>query len=322
VIDLMYIHDGSGNFDKITEEVPWASEIVSDDFLGGIQLAAKSSTTTHFWYLHGNSITIPDLGNVIRNYAINRNETNTIINSRTIGFGIAHRDYGISKDHYLNLFNDIIRIPTSTLFDVMYICTDEDHSYRNISRLIDLGYDDFKIVRNAGTIYQSHKKASELSSTDWFWVIDGDCYLLNKLPSEDLVDIDMFRPSTIFWKAENPLGITPYGHGAIKLMHKSLFPASSCGDENVDITTSLGHNIFMDKITNIHAFDTSEYSIYKTAIREMSKLYVKKDEDSMERLRQWTDAIITTRFGKDLTSLLTSDLINDFEHIRKKYENL
>lgn len=318
MLDFVFIHNGTADFQGLLKKVPWATEVVANGWKQGLEAAATCSITTQFWYLFGDELLVDNLPETVRGYIPNPHEPNIVTHVDTRFWGLANKKSKPDDPIYRNIEGKVTRLERK--YDAFYICTDDDYNPENLKTASDFGCLP-TVVKNAGSIHDSHVKAASLSKTSWFWVLDGDCCLVRNLPYEDFETLDMIEPCTRFWTAENPTGglVEAYGHGALKLMHKDLVLASDGLVQ--DFTTSVGDNFFHKTVTNIHAFDTSGFSIFKTVIREMCKLKRQKDEDSSRRLEQWTNFAGTEKLNVDLLQSLPFASVNDFVLIRKMYED-
>jgi hypothetical protein len=151
-------------------------------------------------------------------------------------------------------------------------------------------------------ILEAHKAAARLARTDMFYVVDGDALLLKKWEFKYRPSI-FDRDCTYIWSAKNPLTDLTYGHGGVKLFSRSKLLKIKKW-RTLDMTTSVSEKIkVMSEISNWTAFNTDEFSTWKTAFRECVKLvfnmnrYPENPEHGI-RLDKWKEIDQSKPFGK------------------------
>lgn len=185
--------------------------------------------------------------------------------------------------------------------DVIFISYHESNAEENWQRVLEKA-PHAKRVNGVKGIFEAHQAAARLSTTDMFYVVDGDAYL------ED--DMDFNYQPTIFdrqcthiWRAKNPINGLVYGYGGVKLFSTNVMLAATVW-VTLDLSTSVISKIkIIDKISNVTAFDTDELSVWRSAFRECVKLCYNilqnpKDSASQTRLQQWLETGIDHKFGK------------------------
>jgi hypothetical protein len=104
------------------------------------------------------------------------------------------------------------------------------------------------------------------------------------------------------WRSQNPVNDLVYGYGGVK-----LFPRKLTIDMDLskpDMTTSISSSFKpMPEIANITAFNTDEFSTWRSAFRECTKLASKTiqgqiDEETEHRLHVWQTVGKDQLFGK------------------------
>lgn len=223
------------------------------------------------------------------------------------------------------------------MYDIIFISYKEPNAEQNFDDLYNtfntvgvLG-DRVKRVSDVKGIHQAHIKAAELSNTHYFYVVDGDAQITPNFTfnyythEKDVVHI---------WKSINPVNELVYGYGGVKLLPTNL--TKSMDTNSVDMTTSISNIVkVMDEVSNITAFDTDPFSVWRSAFRECAKLAsgaIKRHnkEETIERLETWMRegdgdygqyAIRGARAGMEFGISPGSDLdlINNFEWLKEQF---
>lgn len=184
-------------------------------------------------------------------------------------------------------------------YDVVFISYNEPNADENYDNLIKL-CPRAKRIHGVKGIHQAHLKAASLCETDMFWVVDGDAVVENDF-NFDLVmssyDIDCVH----VWRSRNPINDLEYGNGGVKLLPRQLVLNM---DANApDMTTSISKKFkAMDRVSNINAFNTDEFSTWRSAFRECCKLSSRiierqYEEETLERLDIWCSRGADKKFG-------------------------
>jgi hypothetical protein len=158
-----------------------------------------------------------------------------------------------------------------------------------------------KRVNGVKGIFEAHKAAAELATSDMFYVVDGDAYL------EDTWEFD-FNPNIFdrdcvhVYRSRNPVNDLVYGYGGVKLFpRKLLLDANNWG---VDMTTSIASKLkVLTKISNTTAFNTDPLSAWRSAFRECAKLAAgtilnQNIVETERRLNIWMTAGADRPFGE------------------------
>jgi hypothetical protein len=209
--------------------------------------------------------------------------------------------------------------------DVVFISYKEANAEENWARVLEKA-PWAKRVKNVTGIFEAHKKAAELATTDVFYVVDGDAYLDDKWKFD--YNPDLFeRDCTFIWHSRNPLTGTHYGYGGVKLFpRKRLLEADSWN--TLDLSTSTCPNIkVINKISNTTAFNTDEMSVWRSAFRECVKLCHNmqeepKNKQHSQRLQKWLTIDPALEFGECAVDGATNAVTfyNMFKHLPKKLQ--
>ena len=147
-----------------------------------------------------------------------------------------------------------------------------------------------KRVHGVEGIRKAHEKAAELSTTDFFFVVDGDNRITNGFNFE-LKDIQPKEDTLYVWRCRNPINNLVYGFGAIKLYNKKLLKKRN--DNYLDLATTVSemYHIVHEVASETLFFGTPEEA-WRGAFRECAKLSSKmiegqKNGETEERLNIW-----------------------------------
>lgn len=223
--------------------------------------------------------------------------------------------------------------------DIIFISYDEPNANENWYKLSSNFPIITKRIHGISGILEAHKKASEISSTGLFYVVDGDAEIL---PNFDF----SFRPKgdkqdyTHVWRSKNPVNGLDYGYGGIKILSKKFFKNSN---ENViDITSSVSKGLIVhNEIASITRFNSSPFHAWRAGFRECVKLSSKIinkqiDEETENRLKIWTTlgsesmygeyvihgAILGKKYGeKNKNNFKMLIKINDFSWLLTMFNN-
>lgn len=188
-------------------------------------------------------------------------------------------------------------------------------------------------VASVGTIFESHKHIASLTDSDRFYVVDADCWIVDKFNFQTKVDLT--PKSVAVFRAKNPVNGLVYGHGGIKLFSKDCFSAERL--DKPDMTTTLADSyIKVNVLASEHRFNYTPFSTWRTAFREAVKLSTginknNNDQESLDRLNMWLNAGIESQYGdfsiqgarqgEHYAKQANADLtvVNNFEWLRNRF---
>tara|TARA_B100001057_G_scaffold95202_1_gene91639 strand:+ start:8356 stop:9039 length:684 start_codon:yes stop_codon:yes gene_type:complete len=225
------------------------------------------------------------------------------------------------------------------MYDIVFISYNEPNARQNFddlySRFNTIGVfgDRVKHVSNVKGIHNAHIEAAKLVNTDYFFVVDGDAQILDSFVFDYTVS-NLVDDVVHVYHSKNPINDLTYGYGGVKLLPTKL--TQNMDITTTDMTTSISNKFkVINEVSNITAFDTDEFSTWKSAFRECAKLSSKvidrQDEgETNERLKIWTTkangrfceyAIRGARAGMEfgLSSGTDLRLINDFDWLKEKF---
>ena len=219
-------------------------------------------------------------------------------------------------------------------YDIVFISYNESNADENFDRINAL-YPRVKRVHGVKGIHQAHIKAAEQATTDNFWVVDGDAIVVDEFKFD--YEIPVWEYNTVHvWRSQNPVNNLVYGYGGVKLLPRQL--TLDMDVTRPDMTTSISDKFKpVQVVSNVTAFNTDEFSTWKSAFRECAKLAGKTidrqvDTETEERLTVWCTegadkpfgefAIKGALAGRKFATDCPEDLfkINDFDWLYEQYE--
>jgi len=148
--------------------------------------------------------------------------------------------------------------------DIFFISFRESNAEENWQRLLTL-HPYAKRVHGVKGIDKIHNACDSLSSSRFFWTVDGDNYLLQPLTVVDSFDSDL-----IMFHALDPIHKTPTLLGGVKLWRKgSMSKTMDHGDFCLNATRS---KLISDLIYSETRYNGSEFDAWKAAFRHCVKL--------------------------------------------------
>lgn len=218
------------------------------------------------------------------------------------------------------------------MYDMIFISYGEPNAEENFQR-IKARFPLVKRVKDVTGIHNAHILAAKKSFTEMFWVIDGDAQVLDefnfdyKVPEWDYNVVHV-------WRSRNPINNLEYGYGGVKLLPKKL--TLSMDTSKPDMTTSISTEFkAMPEVSNITAFNTDDFTTWRSAFRECCKLASKSiegqvNEETEYRLSVWrtigTEHSIAGAVAGTLWGTLNKDKpeelikINDYNWLKEQYE--
>jgi hypothetical protein len=312
--------------------------------------ALEDSSTDLFWIIPNEVVPLPDfkfdlyfshhnsyerkLNHVFKNKDIIEDKYNGImllskytpISKRELDFRFL-----IEKKEY-----DIVASQLK-LYDIIFISYNEPNAEENFNNL-KTRFPKTKRVNGVKGIHQAHIAAAQLSSTPMFWVVDGDAVV------SDNFDFSLLLPHydrdiVHVWQSQNPINNLVYGYGGVKLLPKQL--SINMDVTSADMTTSISSKFrAMPSVSNITAFNTDEFSAWRSAFRECVKLSSRAisgqdDSETQHRLDIWCSigadklhgkisidgALAGRKYGQENAGNQPAlSLINDFDWLKRQFQ--
>jgi len=222
-------------------------------------------------------------------------------------------------------------------FDVVFISYNEPNAEANWYRVLEI-FPNAKRVKNVKGIFEAHKRAAEIATTDMFYVVDGDAELVDNWKFDykpNVFDLDCVH----LWTSINPINDLEYGWGGVKLFPRKLLLDAETW--KVDLTTGLGKLKYINKVSNVTSFNSDEFGTWRSAFRECAKLSsslyqgTTTHAETEERLRVWTTVGKDRRYGEyalhgaalgkqygldNFNNLDALKLINNYEWMKNEFD--
>ena len=218
------------------------------------------------------------------------------------------------------------------MYDIVFISYHEKNAEENWQNL-KARFPRAKRIDGVKGIHQAHIAAAKKCFTKMFWVVDADAIILEDFNFDHKVD-EYDLETVHVWRSKNPVNNLVYGYGGVKLLPRKL--TLNMDLNKPDMTTSISQYFKpMPQISNITAFNTDEFSAWKSAFRECAKLSSKtidrqNEEETNERLKIWTTtdngefgryAVAGARAGMEFGISFSDNLqlINDFGWLYEQF---
>ena len=185
--------------------------------------------------------------------------------------------------------------------DVVFISYKEINAEENWQRVLDKA-PWAKRVKDVKGIFEAHKQAAKVARTDVFYVVDGDAWLVDDWQFDFQPGI-FDRDATYLWQSQNPINGLTYGYGGVKLFSKDKIKNAESWN-TLDLSTTVSDKVnVIDKISCVTAFNTDNFSVWRSAFREAVKLSANldknpEDTESKNRLYVWCSKGANEPFGE------------------------
>jgi hypothetical protein len=190
-------------------------------------------------------------------------------------------------------------------------------------------------VHGVKGIHQAHIEAAKKAFTQMIWIVDADAIIVDDFDFSYMPHRDD-RDAVHVWRSKNPINDLEYGYGGVKLFPR--LATVNMETSKTDMTTSISDKfVLMEEVSNITAFNTDEFSTWRSAFRECAKLASniidrQNVEETKGRLDIWcrkgserrcgnfaiAGAIAGREFG--LSNMADLNLINNFEWLQERFD--
>ena len=159
---------------------------------------------------------------------------------------------------------------TSEPQDIVFISYDESEADANYAKLCE-SFPRAKRVHGIKGMENALAAAAEASATPWYFAVFGKTELY---PGFDFSFVpDYFQqPKHYIFYSENRVNKLVYGEMAVIMYNCNLILNNRDREFGLDYTMSFPHEV-VPVISTYGNFDTSPYQTWRTAFREVSKLY-------------------------------------------------
>jgi hypothetical protein len=178
------------------------------------------------------------------------------------------------------------------MYDVIFI------SYNELQA--DANWNNLKIqvpwamrVHGVKGIHQAHIEAAKKAHTPMIWIVDADAIIVDDFDFS-YIPKRTDRDAVHVWRSRNPINDLEYGYGGVKLFPR--LATINMDTSRPDMTTSISNKFkLMPQISNITAFNTDEFSTWRSAFRECCKLASavidrQQQDETNTRLAAWCSA--------------------------------
>lgn len=174
-------------------------------------------------------------------------------------------------------------------YDIFFISYQEAYAERNWINL-KRRFPRAKRIADVKGIHQAHQAAARVAQTDYFWVVDADAEIVSDFYFD--FEVPFFDQERVrVWRSRNPVNDLVYGYGGVKLLPRVA--TARMRTNTIDMTTSICDNYEpVMTVSNITAFNTDEFSAWRSAFRECAKLASKnitnqQTNETETRLDTW-----------------------------------
>ena len=207
----------------------------------------------------------------------------------------------------------------SQLLDIVFISNGEPNAEQNLKRLILLPRTNHRTVRVDGINGRAaaYHAAARASTTPWFFAVFA------KLE----VDIDfdwswqpdyMQQAKHYIFHAQNPCNGLVYGHQAMIAYNKQLVLDNP--GVGLDFTLDSLHEV-VPILSGTAAYNTSDWSTWRTAFREVLKLRASlPDVENEYRIQQWLKQTQAPR--SELSAAGAQDALDYYDEVKGEFDQL
>ena len=219
-------------------------------------------------------------------------------------------------------------------FDIVFLSYDEPLAEEHWKRL-KKRFPHALRVHGVKGILNAHKKCASLSKTDYFFVIDGDAYILDEFRF-DYIPSDISGNCFYMWMSRNPINDLTYGNGGIKLFPRNIF--DEVNSYGVDIFVDLPH-VQVREVGSINRFNSSPFCSWRAGFRECVQIASEHSKKVKKRTRiyllnVWCNKGASRKFGmwcikgaragrrygmEHINDQKAIELMNNFDWLRERF---
>lgn len=350
VYDIFYISTrliDPNDWKQFRERFPTAQKIENVKSIDDVR---KKSFTKYFWLVWCDIVVNDDfkfdyrVGRWDQEYIHVFKHTSQTVESYIAGIALIPKNATILKkefDFRFYINKKKIEVVASKLkeYDIVFISYNEPTANENFEKL-KTAFPRATRVHGVKGIHQAHIAAANLTYTDMFWVVDGDAIIADEFKFD--YEVSVYEKDIVHvWQSRNPVNDLVYGYGGVKLLPRDL--TINMDMSKPDMTTSISSKFrAMKSLSNLTAFNTDPFSVWKSAFRECTKLASKTidrqvNKETLQRLETWCSvggdrqfgeyaiagAIAGRKYGEDNSSSVEAlKKINDFDWLQEKFVKL
>jgi len=175
------------------------------------------------------------------------------------------------------------------MYDIWFISYNEPNAEENWHRVKTLVPGARRLAGIKG-LANAYRAAAESSKTDWFWIIDGDNWLLNPSIFNFRCPDSADNGHLFVWPARNSINGLEYGNGAVKLYNResALIVPDHVEDFSIAVCET---RIKFPGIASETRINTSPLQAWTSGFREGFKLHrrIKNGEaNAIKQYNVWT----------------------------------
>jgi hypothetical protein len=183
-------------------------------------------------------------------------------------------------------------------FDVVFLSYDEPLAEEHWKRL-KKRFPYAQRVHGVKGILNAHRKCAYLAKTDYFFVVDGDAYILDNFEF-DVVPSDIRDDQFYMWMSRNAINDLTYGNGGVKLFPKNIF--DDVEEYGIDLFIRLPHKQ-VKQVASVSRFNASPFYSWRAGFRECAQLASQhskkiKEQSRIYLLNIWCNKGTDREFGK------------------------
>jgi hypothetical protein len=224
------------------------------------------------------------------------------------------------------------------MYDVIFISYNELQADANWNKLkMKIPY--AMRIHGIKGIHQAHIEAAKKAFTPMIWIVDADACIVDEFDFS-YVPNRTDRDAVHVWRSRNPINDLEYGYGGVKLFPR--LATVNMDTSKADMTTSISTKFIpMEQVSNITAFNTDEFSTWRSAFRECCKLASavidrQRQDETDTRLAAWCSdtgrnrqfgdfAICGARAGRkygvdNQGNINALKKINDFDWLKEQFD--
>ena len=193
------------------------------------------------------------------------------------------------------------KINCNVRYDIAFISYNEKEADRNWNSLLEK-YPFAKRTHGVKGIHQAHIEAAKLASTPMVYIVDADAHIVDDFDFS-YIPPTSYKDAVHVWRSQNPINGLIYGYGGIKLFPRHA--TINMDTSKPDMTTSISDKfVLMNDVSNTTAFNVDEFSTWRSAFRECTKLSSKTikgqvDDETEQRLKIWQTVGKERPYGED-----------------------
>lgn len=175
------------------------------------------------------------------------------------------------------------------MLDIIFLSYDETNAEKNWQAL-QKRFPNAQRVHGVKGVKAAHQQAAVLSSSDFFFIVDGDNVIHDDF--NFTVDFVPEKDTLYVWRCQNPVNDLVYGYGGVKLYNKFVLLDLN-KPTSIDVATTVAVKykpIMVSASTTV--FNSTPFEAWRGAYREAVKLTMNVlqnvgDRASNERLNAW-----------------------------------